>query len=58
MQPLRGYCITCKGTRELRDPKQVDRGGGPAIEATCVDCGKTVFVLGAGVPVRANGSTN
>ncbi len=57
MQPPQGYCITCKGKRELSDTKQIDRGGGPAIEGKCTACGNKIFVLGAGVPVRVNGTT-
>ncbi len=57
MPPPQGYCVTCKTKRELSDPKQVERGGGPAIEGTCKACGSKVFVLGAGATVRTNGST-
>jgi DNA-directed RNA polymerase subunit RPC12/RpoP len=57
MQPPHGYCITCKAKRELSDTKQIDRGGGPAIEGKCTVCGSKIFVLGAGAPVRANGTT-
>ncbi len=57
MQPPRGYCVTCKAKRELRDPKQIDRAGGPAIEGTCTVCGNIVFILGAGTTIRGNGTT-
>jgi Domain of unknown function (DUF5679) len=56
MQPLQGYCVTCKTKRELSDPKQIERGGGPAIEGKCTVCGDKIFILGAGVPVRENGA--
>ncbi len=56
MQAFEGYCITCKATREISDPKQIERAGGPAIEGTCAVCGDKVFVLGASLPVRSNGS--
>ncbi len=52
-QPYRGYCIPCMATRELRDAKEIERAGGPAVEGTCIVCGKTVFVLGAGTKGRS-----
>lgn len=57
MQPPLGYCVTCKAKREITDPKQIDRAGGPAIEGKCSVCGTTVFILGAEVPVRRDGAT-
>ncbi|MEO7038630.1 MAG: DUF5679 domain-containing protein [Candidatus Elarobacter sp.] len=57
MQPPQGYCVTCKAKREMSDPKQIERAGGPAIEGTCSVCGSKIFVLGAGTPIRANGTT-
>ncbi len=57
MQPPSGYCIACKTKRELTEPKQIDRGGGPAIEGRCAVCGSKVYVLGAGTSVRTNGTT-
>jgi hypothetical protein len=41
----------------MSDTKQIDRGGGPAIEGKCTVCGSKIFVLGAGTPVRTNGTT-
>lgn len=57
MQPPQGYCVSCKDKREISDPKQVERAGGPAIEGACSVCGSKIFVLGAGTPIRANGAT-
>jgi hypothetical protein len=46
-----GYCVACKAKREIKDPKQVERGGGPAIEGACSICGAKIFMLG--VELRA-----
>lgn len=54
MQPPQGYCVTCKAKREINDAKQIERGGGPAIEGTCTVCRSKIFVLGTEMPVRAN----
>jgi hypothetical protein len=56
MQPPHGYCVKCKAKRELSEPKQIERAGGPAIEGKCTVCGSTIFVLGAGAPPRPNGT--
>jgi len=45
-KPRVGYCIKCKTTREMRDVKQIERGGGPAIEGRCAECGSQIFVMG------------
>jgi len=50
MEPIRGYCVRCQATRELRDTKQIHRSGIPTVEGKCAGCGGTVFVLGAGAP--------
>ncbi len=47
MQSPRGYCVTCQATRELSEPKGLERAGGPAIEGACSVCGTTIFILGA-----------
>jgi hypothetical protein len=55
MEARKGYCVTCQTTRAIVDLKQIERGGGPAIEGTCTVCGSQVFVLGAGTPVGTEG---
>ncbi len=57
MKPPQGYCVTCKAKRQITDPKQIERAGGPAIEGNCVVCGGKIFILGAGTTIRANGAT-
>lgn len=44
--PPVGYCVVCKTTREISDAKQIERGGGPAIEGRCSVCGGKMFVMG------------
>lgn len=50
MEPVRGYCVVCKATRDVHEIKQIDRAGGPAIEGACTVCGHKIFVLGAQAP--------
>lgn len=57
MQRFQGYCVRCQETRELRDPKQIERSGFPTVEGTCVGCGGKVFVLGARVSAPADETT-
>jgi uncharacterized protein DUF5679 len=45
-QPPQGYCVVCKAKREVSDAKQIERGGGPAIEGKCAVCGGKIFVMG------------
>ena len=52
MQPLQGYCVACKVKREISDPKQIERAGGPAIEGTCTVCGTKIFLLGVTLSPR------
>jgi hypothetical protein len=58
MQPPQGYCVKCKAKRQLREPKQIERAGGPAIEGYCTVCDSKIFVLGAGMVPRPNGSAS
>gem|GEM_PF-6820994 len=44
--PPVGYCVRCQTKRELADPKQIERGGGPAIEGKCTVCGARIFIMG------------
>ena len=41
-----GYCITCKAKRELSEAKQIERGGGPAVEGKCSACGTKIYLMG------------
>jgi hypothetical protein len=52
-----GYCVVCKASRELRDVKQIQRSGLPAIEGTCTACGTKTFVLGVDAPVHHDEET-
>lgn len=45
--PPTGYCVACKAKRELSEAKQIERGGGPALEGKCAVCGGKMFILGA-----------
>lgn len=54
-QPVTGYCVTCKATREMSEVKQIERAGGPAIEGKCAVCGSKMFVLGGQLPPPQNG---
>jgi hypothetical protein len=45
-KPRVGYCVKCKASRAMRDPKQIERGGGPAIEGRCVECESQIFIMG------------
>ncbi len=45
-----GYCVICQTKCELRDLKQIQRSGLPAVEGTCTACGTKTFLLGAEVP--------
>jgi len=51
-----GYCVKCKASREMKDPKQITmKNGRPATEGTCPVCGTRMFKIGApdaGAPAR------
>lgn len=49
-----GYCVKCKSSREIRDPKQITmKNGRPATEGTCPVCGTRIFKIGAPTPATA-----
>jgi uncharacterized protein DUF5679 len=54
MERIEGYCVTCRGKRELTETRNVQRSGVPTIAGKCCACGSTVFVLGASAPVPAD----
>ena len=43
---LTGYCVRCQTRRQVAEPKQIERGGGPAIEGKCATCGFRIFIMG------------
>jgi hypothetical protein len=46
-----GYCLKCKTTREIKDPKQVImKNGRPATKGTCPVCGTTMYKIGKATP--------
>ncbi len=49
-RPPTGYCVACKAKRELSEAKQIERGGGPALEGKCAVCGSKMFILGVDLP--------
>ena len=43
-----GYCVKCKASREIRDPKAITmKNGRPATEGRCPVCGTRIFKIGA-----------
>jgi uncharacterized protein DUF5679 len=46
---VEAYCMKCKQTREVKDPKQVTmKNGRPATQGTCGTCGTKMFKIGSG----------
>ena len=46
--PTTGYCMKCKTTREITNPKPITmKNGRPATEGTCAVCGTRMFKIGA-----------
>jgi hypothetical protein len=49
-----GYCVKCKASREIRDPKQITmKNGRPATQGICPVCGTRIFKIGALEPAAA-----
>ncbi len=43
-----GYCVKCKASREMVDPRQITmKNGRPATEGHCPVCGTKIFKIGA-----------
>jgi len=43
-----GYCVKCKASREIKDPKPITmKNGRPATQGTCPVCGTRIFKIGA-----------
>ena len=44
---MRGYCVTCRASREINNPRQITmKNGRPATEGTCPNCGTKMFRIG------------
>jgi hypothetical protein len=42
-----GYCVKCKGKREMQDPEAITmKNGRPATKGTCPECGTKMFKIG------------
>lgn len=45
---MKAYCVKCKEKREMKAPRPVfTKNGRPATQATCPECGSTLFRMGA-----------
>lgn len=43
-----GYCVKCKASREIKDPKQITmKNGRPATQGICPVCSTRIFKIGA-----------
>jgi hypothetical protein len=41
-----GYCVKCKASKEIKDPKQVTmKNGRPAMQGKCPDCGTGIYKI-------------
>ena len=44
---MEGYCMKCKGKKEMKNVKAVTmKNGKPASEGVCPDCGTKIFKIG------------
>lgn len=42
------YCVKCKKSREMKNPKQVKmKNGRPAVTGTCPVCGTKMYKIGS-----------
>jgi RNase P subunit RPR2 len=45
---VEGYCVKCKGKREMKDATEVTmKNGKPAVQGICPECGTKIFKIGA-----------
>jgi hypothetical protein len=45
---VKGYCMKCKTTREMKDAKKVKMSNGrPATKGKCSKCGTGMYKIGA-----------
>jgi hypothetical protein len=41
---MEGYCVKCKGKKEMKDAKKVEiKKGRPAMKGRCPDCGTVMY---------------
>jgi len=41
-----GYCVKCKGKKEMKDAKEVKmKNGRPAMKGVCPDCGTGMYCI-------------
>jgi len=46
---MQGYCMKCRGKKEMKDPKPVTmKNGRPATQGICPTCGTRIFRIGKG----------
>ena len=44
---MEGYCLKCRGKKEIKDPKSVTmKNGRPAVQGVCPDCGTRIYRIG------------
>jgi hypothetical protein len=45
---VQAYCMKCKASREMKDPKKVKMANGrPAMKGKCTKCGTNMFKIGS-----------
>lgn len=55
MRVATAYCVKCKATREILEPRLITmKNGRPATEGRCPVCGTRIFKIGA--PETAEGA--
>ena len=44
---MEAYCVKCKASREMKDPKDITmKNGRPATQGLCTTCGAGMFRIG------------
>jgi len=47
MAAKEGYCVKCKGKKEMKDTEEITmKNGRPATKGTCPDCGTKMYKIG------------
>jgi len=45
---VKGYCVKCRKSVEMKDPKKITmKNGKPAMKGKCPVCGTTIMRIGA-----------
>ncbi len=45
-ETMTGYCVKCKGKKEMKDAQQVKmKNGRPAVKGKCPDCGTGMYCI-------------